>query len=59
MNSRTWRKVIVRFRRKRILLGRNIMNTTFIEGQQTTNSMIALDNNAAGSAAYTGDEIDE
>jgi len=40
-------------------LGRNIMNTTFIEGQQTTNSMIALDNNAAGSAVYTGDEIDE
>ena len=35
------------------------MNTTFIQGQQTTNSMIALDNNAAGSAAYIGDEIDE
>jgi hypothetical protein len=35
------------------------MNTTFIQGQQTTNSMIALDNNIAGYAMYTGDYLDE
>ena len=31
------------------------MNTTFIQGQQTTNSAIAYDNNMGGYAMYTGD----
>jgi|MDTC01.3.fsa_nt_gb hypothetical protein len=35
------------------------MNSTYIEGQQTTNSMIALDNNAAGYVAYTRGDSDE
>ena len=35
------------------------MNTTFIEGQQTTNSSIAENNNMAGYAMYTGDYANE
>tara|TARA_B100001094_G_scaffold314007_1_gene352433 strand:- start:1575 stop:1685 length:111 start_codon:yes stop_codon:yes gene_type:complete len=31
------------------------MNTTFIDGQQTTNSIIACDNNNAGHMAYIQD----
>ena len=35
------------------------MNSTYIQGQQTTNSMIALDNNAAGYVAYIRGNLDE
>ena len=34
------------------------MNETHIEGQQTTNSMIAYDNNDAGHMAYIEDVKD-